>query len=171
MKKVLFTAALSVALISTSFAGHQKYTTRTHATKSQTVVGAARSHRNLTTFYTAVKAAGLTNYLNKRGPFTVFAPTNRAFSKLPRGTLQTLLQPKNRGKLRSILMYHVVKKRLTGNTIRPGAYRTTLGKRIVITEKHGRDYINGTARISNGSIIARNGNVRVINKVLIPRSR
>jgi len=184
MKKVLLiAAALSIALVSTSFAAHQRHTRamRSGATTMpamhqqpawRNVLTAAQSNRKLTTFYAAVKAAGLAKFLKRRGPFTVFAPSNRAFAKLPKGTLQVLFQPKNRRQLRNILMYHIVKARLASASasanVRPGWYRTVQGRRIVVTNKRGREYINGYARIKRSDMMARNGVIHIINKVLMP---
>src|SRR3954471_17014186 len=84
---------------------------------TKTIVENAVNSKDHTTLVAAVKAAGLVDTLNSKGPFTVFAPTNEAFAKLPAGTVDTLLKPENKGQLSSVLTYHVVAGRITAADI------------------------------------------------------
>ena len=133
-----------------------------------------------TTLVAAVKAAGLVDTLSGPGPFTVFAPTNAAFAKLPAGTVDTLLKPENVGMLRSILTYHVVPGRLSaadimamisaggGNalltTVNGGQLRASMdGNTIVLTDAKG-----GMSRVTQGNVFQSNGVIHVTDSVSLP---
>ena len=131
-----------------------------------------RAHPQLSTLVAAIKAAGLVHTLEGTGPFTVFAPTNRAFAALPKGTLKTLLKPANKAELASILTYHVVPGALKSSQIQPGPVKTvngatftvsTAGGKVTITDGKGR-----TAQVIKANITASNGVIHVINGVLLP---
>lgn len=121
-----------------------------------------------TTLVTAVKAAELVDVLSNAGPFTVFAPTNSAFDKLPKGTVDTLLKPANKEQLADILQYHVAvggykEEMLTdGKTI-----NMANGGNVKITVKDGKIILNDTATVT-GTVVASNGIVHVIDGVLLP---
>jgi uncharacterized surface protein with fasciclin (FAS1) repeats len=132
------------------------------------------------TLVTAVKAAGLVDTLSGPGPFTVFAPTDDAFAKLPAGTVDTLVQPENKDKLTKVLTYHVVpgtydskklKKEIKQNagslklkTVEGDSLTFTMsGNDIVITDDKG-----GTAHISTADVYQSNGVIHVIDTVLMP---
>ena len=122
-----------------------------------------------TTLVTAVKAAELVDTLTNAGPFTVFAPTNAAFDKLPAGTIDDLLKPENKDKLSDILQYHVLiggypAERLTdGSTI-----GTAGGPAVKISVVNGKVVVNGSATVI-GSVDASNGIVHVVDGVLLPQ--
>ena len=113
---------------------------------SKTIVQNAVNSKDHTTLVAAVKAAGLVPTLESPGPFTVFAPTNEAFSKLPAGTVETLLKPENKDKLTGILTYHVVPGRLTTHELREkikdgggkAELKTVEGEPLTIMEKDGK---------------------------------
>jgi len=137
---------------------------------SRDIVDNAVLANNVTTVVTAVKAAGLVDTLKSVGPFTVFAPTNEAFAKLPAGTVETLLKPENKAKLTSILTYHVVAGRYTSETLMDGQkLKTVNGQEITINKKDGKIWINGSAMVETGDVISTNGVTHIINSVLMPK--
>ncbi len=147
---------------------------------SKTIVENASKAHNLTTLVAAVKAAGLVDTLSGPGPFTVFAPTNAAFSALPAGTVDTLLKPENKAKLTSVLTYHVVSGKLDASDlmedIKDGGGKATLrtveGEPLTIVAKHGHVYLQdakgGTAEVTTANVEQSNGVVHVIDHVLLP---
>ena len=147
---------------------------------SKTIVENAVNSRDHTTLVAAVKAAGLVDTLSGPGPFTVFAPTNAAFGKLPAGTVNTLVMPENKSALTNILTYHVVAGRLTSTDIaakiRSGRGKATLttvqgepltarmmGKWLVLTDSKG-----GTSRVTTANVMQSNGVIHVVDTVLMP---
>ena len=124
---------------------------------------------NVTTLVAAVKAAGLVDTLKSAGPFTVFAPNNAAFAKLPAGTVETLLKTENKGMLADILTYHVVAGRYKSSDLTDGLILTTVeGKKLSFTKKNGKLMINGTTMIETADVISSNGVTHVIDSVLMP---
>ena len=114
-----------------------------------------------------VKQAGLAGALQAKGPFTVFAPTDAAFAKVPKATLQALA--KNKAKLRAVLLYHVVKGKLTAaRVVKLHSIKTLNGQSLKVRVCHGTVTVGG-ARVITADIGASNGVIHVINKVLIPR--
>ena len=127
------------------------------------IVDTAMAAGKFKTLVAAVKAAGLVDALKGKGPLTVFAPTDAAFAKLPAGTVETLLKPENRDKLKAILTYHVVAgKRLLGEQ-RPNSLQ---GQALVISAGGART-VNG-AKILAADVQASNGVIHVIDRVLLP---
>ena len=123
---------------------------------------------SFTTLVAAVKAAGLAEALTGKGPFTVFAPTDEAFGKLPEGTLQSLLQPENKGKLAAILKYHVVPGRVySPDALKAGSAKTLQGDAIRIGITGGAATVNG-AKLVATDLDASNGVIHVIDSVLLP---
>lgn len=144
------------------------------------VVGVAAGSKDHTTLVAAVKAADLVATLQGKGPFTVFAPTNDAFNKLPAGTVENLLKPENKASLASILTYHVVAGKLDasavlaaiekGNgkavltTVNGGKLTASLnGKNVILSDAKG-----GTSRVTATDLNASNGVVHVIDTVIMP---
>ena len=147
---------------------------------AKNIIENAVNSKDHTTLVAAVKAAGLVDTLEGPGPFTVFAPTNEAFEKLPAGTVDALLKPENKNQLVKILTYHVVAGRLTTKdlkrqiqmnngkeelkTVSGGTLTATLeGGKIVLTDVKG-----GSATITIANVIQSNGVIQVINNVLLP---
>src|SRR5580698_5268343 len=121
------------------------------------------------TLVAAVKAAGLVDTLKGPGPFTVFAPTDEAFAKLPAGTLETLLQPENKAKLRSILLYHVVPGRVTAEeVVKLDSAKTAEGQSLAIKVVNGDVMVNN-AHVTKTDIATSNGVIHVIDTVLLPK--
>ena len=118
----------------------------------------------------ALKAAGLVDTLAGNGPFTVFAPTDAAFKKLPAGTLENLLKPENLGKLKSILLYHVVSgKVMATDAVKLTSAKTVLGQDVTIMVKDGKVYLNGGGQVIITDVPASNGIIHVIDTVLLPK--
>lgn len=141
-----------------------------HASRSPSIPQVAKTAGQFTTLLAAVDAAGLTETLLGRGPFTLFAPTDDAFARLPAGTAQELLKPENREKLRLVLTYHVVAGRVTASQARNVSSTTTVaGQDLRISQRNDELRINdATVRIAD--IPASNGIIHVIDRVLIPSS-
>lgn len=133
------------------------------------IVENAMKANNVTTLVAAVAAAGLVDTLKGPGPFTVFAPTNAAFDKLPAGTVDTLLVPANKADLTDILTYHVVPGRYTAAELKNGMELTTVqGKKLMIGNMNGKITVNGTAMVETADVISSNGVTFVIDSVLMP---
>jgi uncharacterized surface protein with fasciclin (FAS1) repeats len=134
---------------------------------SKNIVENAMNSKDHTTLVAAVKAADLVATLSSAGPFTVFAPDNNAFAKLPDGTVNTLLQPENK-KLATVLKYHVVSGRYTSKDLKDGMKLTTVqGETITISYK-GKTWMVNDAKISVADVISSNGVTYVIDSVLMP---
>lgn len=149
---------------------------------SKNIVENAVNSKDHTTLVAAVKAAGLVETLEGAGPFTVFAPTNEAFNKLPAGTVDALVKPENKAKLTSILTYHVVSGKLdskalmdmiaAGNgtamltTVQGGKLWVMMkGKHLILKDENG-----GMAKITIKDVYQSNGVIHVIDTVLMPKS-
>ncbi len=132
---------------------------------------AASNNPALTTLVAAVKAAGLVDTLNGPGPFTIFAPINSAFDKLPAGTVDTLVKPENKATLTGILTYHVIagKKLSSADLIKGGSFDTVNGKKVTIKAGNGATLmINGQAMTILADVQVANGTVHLIDSVLMP---
>jgi len=132
------------------------------------VVQIAVGSKDHTTLVTAVKAASLVDVLSNAGPFTVFAPTNAAFEKLPAGTVEGLLKPDQKDALSNILEYHVYVGVIKTDAMRDGQVLNEVnGKNITLNVKDGKVMVNGKANII-ASVPASNGIIHVIDDVLLP---
>lgn len=132
------------------------------------IVDLAVSTDFLSTLVAAVKAGDLVDVLKGDGPFTVFAPTNEAFAKLPAGTVENLLKPENKAKLVAVLTYHVVPGKILSTDLKNGQKATTVqGSEITVTLKDGKAMINN-ATVTAADIMADNGVVHVIDTVILP---
>ena len=138
---------------------------------AKNVVQVAASSKDHTTLVTAVKAADLVDALSNAGTFTVFAPTNAAFDKLPAGTVEDLLTAAKKDALIDILQYHVSVGVYKAEALQDGqSLGQVNGDNITITKKDGKIFVNGTAEII-ASIPASNGIIHVINGVLLPPAK
>ena len=183
MKKILFSAIAVVAMA---------FSSNVYAQKNPMVGGAAMyadkdivdnavNSKDHTTLVAAVKAAGLVETLKSAGPFTVFAPTNDAFAKLPAGTIETLVKPENKATLTTILTYHVVAGKLGSKevaaAIKAGGGKAELatvqggklwiymeGKNVMIKDEKG-----GAAKVTIADVFQSNGVIHVIDTVLMPK--
>jgi uncharacterized surface protein with fasciclin (FAS1) repeats len=136
-------------------------------TSSSTIVEIAAGNPSFSTLVTAVKAAGLVETLSGKGPFTVFAPTNKAFAALPKGTLEKLLKPENRNLLRKVLTYHVVSGDLMARNLRSGRVATVEGNTVRVRVRNHKVRVNN-ANVVTADIDAKNGVIHVIDRVLLP---
>ncbi len=124
--------------------------------------------QQVSTLVTAVKAAGLVETLKGPGPFTVFAPTNEAFAKLPAGTVESLLRPENKEKLRAILLYHVhAGDAVPAASVRTMSLSTANGKPLSINVSNGAVMVN-EARVIKTDVMATNGVIHWIDTVVLP---
>lgn len=147
---------------------------------TQTVVEIAAGSKDHTTLVAAVKAAGLVDTLSGTGPFTVFAPTNAAFAKLPAGTVDTLLKPENKEKLTAVLTYHVVAGKVTAaeltKMIKAGKGKATVktvqGENLTAMVKGGKvmlkDAKGNMATVTATDLMGSNGVIHVIDTVVMP---
>jgi uncharacterized surface protein with fasciclin (FAS1) repeats len=136
---------------------------------SKNIVENAVNADNVTTLVAAVKAAGLVETLSGPGPFTVFAPTNAAFAKLPAGTVENLVKPENKEMLTSILTYHVVSGRYRAADLMDGMTLTTVnGQNLTVKVQDGNVWINGAAMVETANVISSNGVTHVVDSVLMP---
>jgi len=137
------------------------------AESEKTIVEIAAGDENFSTLVAAVKAAGLAETLSGDGPFTVFAPTNEAFAKLPAGTVETLLKPENKEKLAAILTYHVVGAKVMAADVKEGKVATVNGKKFTVAIKDGAVMVDG-AKVVKTDIVGKNGVIHVIDSVILP---
>ena len=134
---------------------------------SMDIVENAVNSKDHTTLVAAVKAAGLVETLQGEGPFTVFAPTNAAFNKLPAGTVEALVKPESKSMLTSVLTYHVVPGAYRSTDLKEGmTLKTVNGQSLTFSEKDGAWWINGTSKIEIADVISSNGVTYVIDTVL-----
>ena len=136
---------------------------------SKDIVDNAAGSADHTTLVAAVKAAGLVETLKSAGPFTVFAPTNEAFAKLPAGTVDNLLKPEMKADLTGVLTYHVVAGAVKAADLKDGQkIKTVQGGELTVSIKDGKVMING-ANVTIADVISSNGVTHVIDAVLLPK--
>ena len=172
--RIVLALTLTLAVSLAAYAGNCKTATKKHATqevaakKSADIVDTAASVDDFSTLVAAVKAAGLVETLKGSGPFTVFAPTNDAFAKLPEGTVESLLKPENKEKLISILTYHVVPgKVMAKDVVGLSSAKTVQGSKIDIKVKDGAVLIDN-AKVVKTDIETSNGVIHIIDSVILP---
>jgi uncharacterized surface protein with fasciclin (FAS1) repeats len=135
----------------------------------KSVVDIAVANKDFSTLVAAVKAAGLVETLSGKGPFTVFAPTNAAFAKLPKGTVESLLKPENKDQLVSILTYHVVPgKVMASDVVKIDEAKSVQGQMIKVEVKDGSVILNGSSKVVKTDIVGSNGVIHVIDSVILP---
>lgn len=179
--KKLITSTLAILFIAFSVTAKNGSKTTKVAKEEKTIVGVAVGNSNFSTLVAAVKAAGLVEVLSGKGPFTVFAPTDAAFGKLPEGTVGTLVKKENKQLLTAILTYHVVAGKFNAVDV-VKAIKENKGKFVIKTVQGG----NLTASLSNGKVIltdvkgntstvviadvkASNGVIHAIDSVVMPQ--
>ena len=135
------------------------------------IVDVAASNKSFTTLVAAVKAAGLVDTLKGPGPFTVFAPTDEAFAKLPPGTVESLLKPENKAKLQQVLTYHVVPGKVMAGDLKGKRTDapTVQGSRVAI-DARGNAVKVDDAVVTMADVGASNGVIHVIDAVILPKS-
>lgn len=134
----------------------------------KTIVEVAAGNEDFSTLVAAVTAAGLVETLSGEGPFTVFAPTNAAFAKLPEGTVEDLLKPENKEKLVSILTYHVVAGKVMAADVSTMMAKTVQGSEAFVKVEDGAVTIDD-AKVVTTDIEASNGVIHVIDSVIMPK--
>lgn len=161
--------SMSKPTISTPPGGGMSKPTKKPATsaKKMTIVDVAVKNGSFKTLVTALKAAGLVETLSGKGPFTVFAPNDAAFAKLPKATLTDLLKPENKEKLTKILTYHVVSGSVLSKDIKPGKVATVEGSDVTLKVNGKRVMVN-TAKVIKADIKTSNGVIHVIDRVILP---
>ena len=180
MKKLALVLGLALAT-ATTFAQKSVMVGGAAMYPTKNIIENAVNSKDHTTLVAAVKAAGLVETLSSAGPFTVFAPTNKAFGKLPAGTVETLVKPENKGTLTTILTYHVVAGKMSaadvvaaikaGNgkammkTVQGGTLTASLkGKSVIITDEKG-----GMSKVTIADVNQSNGVIHVVDTVLMPK--
>lgn len=156
MKKMLMAGVL--ALTAVGFA----------QSMNKNIVEVASGNKDFSTLVTAVKAAGLVETLSGKGPFTVFAPTDAAFAKLPKGTVEDLLKAENKAKLTDILTYHVVAAQVMSKDVKAGKVKMVNGKEATVTVTGGKVKIDD-ANVTAVDVAASNGVIHVIDSVILPK--
>ena len=158
MKKIktLLAVAASLFIVADSQAGD--------------IVDVAASNKSFSTLVAAVKAAGLVETLKGEGPYTVFAPTNEAFAKLPKGTLESLLKPENKQKLVAILTYHVVPCKVMAKDVKSGKVKTASGSSFKMKVSKKGVWVD-KAKVVATDVKADNGVIHVIDTVILPKSK
>jgi uncharacterized surface protein with fasciclin (FAS1) repeats len=158
--KTFLTGTMACALLTfTATADH-------HGAKKD-IVDTAVGAGSFNTLVAAVKAAGLVETLKGPGPFTVFAPTDEAFAKLPKGTVEDLLKPENKAKLAGILTYHVIAGKVMAADVKTMKAKTVNGKELDI--KAGADGVTvDKAKVVKTDIVTSNGVIHVIDTVVLP---
>lgn len=139
---------------------------KTAASAQKTIVDVATEAGSFTTLLKALEAADLVKTLSEEGPFTVFAPTDEAFAALPKGTLDDLLKPENKEKLKRVLSYHVVSGELLSQNLEAGKVTTLAEVPVEISIKDGIRV--NDAKVATPDLKASNGIIHVIDKVLLP---
>lgn len=173
--------ALAGATVPSAFAAGNPATGGAAMGAQKTIVETASNTSELSTLVAALKAAGLVDTLAGKGPFTVFAPTNGAFAKLPQGTVDTLLKPENKATLTGILTYHVVPGTHPSSQLVAAArsqggsstLKTVQGEELTVELKDGKVWVvdakGGKSAVTTADVMQSNGVVHVIDSVLMPK--
>ncbi len=162
MKKVQ-TYIATLLIVSTSYLALSEDVLRA---QDQDIVAVAAASPKFTTLVAALKAAGLVETLKGPGPFTVFAPTDKAFEKLPKGTLEDLLKPENKEKLTAILTHHVVAGKLLAADLKTGPIKSVGGPNLEIKAHDGKVKVSGS-KVVTADIAASNGVIHAIDAVIL----
>ena len=164
MTKIRIIGALAVVLL--AVAAGTAASTASGAAPQSDVVGTATAAGKFTTLTKLLTRAGLVSALRKPGPYTVFAPTDAAFAKVPKKTLNALLR--NKAKLKAVLLYHVVAGQVTADKVVTLRSAKTLNGKSVRIRVAGMNVFVGDAKVTTPDVMATNGVIHVINRVLIP---
>lgn len=173
LNRIIIGAVLAAAVTLTPnlFAGDcsSKKESGSRCTAKKDIVAVASGADNFKTLVAAVKAAGLVKTLQGDGPFTIFAPTDEAFAKLPAGTVENLLKPENREQLAGILKYHVVPGKVMAADVKTMEAKTAQGQslRLKVSEE---GVMVDNANVVKTDLLAKNGVIHVIDAVILPKS-
>lgn len=184
MKRILFIPVFAMAIIAgnavTGYAQNTVMVGGAAMYPQKDIVDNAVNSKDHTTLVAAVKAAGLVPTLKSDGPFTVFAPTNEAFNKLPAGTVDNLLKPENKNTLTSVLTYHVVAGKMDSKALMDkikmgngmAKLTTVQGEELIVMQKgkhiEVKDSKGGIAMVTIKDVYQKNGVIHVVDKVLMP---
>lgn len=160
MKKLFTLAAIALSMV--------PFVNTTAKAADETVVAIAAGNPDFSTLVAAIKAADLAETLSGAGPFTVFAPTNAAFDKLPKGTVEDLLKPENKAKLAAILTYHVVAGKVLAADVKTGMVKTIQGTDLDVKVTTAGVTVND-AKVVKTDIVGSNGVIHVIDTVVLPK--
>lgn len=169
MKLFIFYGSVAALLIAAVLAlGSSNASSDMHSDSDKDIVETASAAGSFNTLVAAVQAAGLTETLEGEGPFTVFAPTDEAFAKLPDGTVEMLLKPENKDKLVAILTYHVIPGKVTSAEVAGmTSAKTVKGEEITIKAADGKVMVDD-ATVIKADVPASNGIIHVIDAVIMP---
>ena len=160
----LFNSAIAISVLALGVV-----TARAGQQEGKDIVETAVAAGSFKTLAAALNAAGLVDTLKGPGPFTVFAPTDEAFAKLPAGTVEDLLKPENKAKLVAVLTYHVVPGSVTSSqVVKLTSAKTVQGQSVTISAKDGKVKVDG-ANVAKADVMASNGVIHVIDSVILPR--
>lgn len=170
MVAMMVAGAVAVPVFAGTCAADKVAGTTSTCSSTKTIVAVATDAGSFKTLVAAVQAAGLAEILQGDGPFTVFAPTDEAFAKLPKGTVENLLKPENREQLKAILTYHVVPGKVLAADVKPMQAKTVNGQRVNI------QVADSTVKVDNATVVktdvlASNGVIHVIDAVILPKSQ
>ncbi|TAG11283.1 MAG: fasciclin domain-containing protein [Verrucomicrobia bacterium] len=166
MIPILATALMACSLVSIN---HSFAAEAAEAPAKPDLIEVASGAEDFSTLVAAVKAAGLVETLKGTGPFTIFAPNNAAFAALPEGTVESLLKPENKEKLTAILTYHVIPAKVMAADVAAGEVATVQGGKVTIAVADGKVTVDG-ANVVQTDVVASNGVIHVIDKVIMPKS-
>ena len=164
----LAAVGLAVGLLSVTSVSGAATSPHTQAGTNKTIVEVAAGDPQFSTLVSLINSAGLASTLSS-GSYTVFAPTNAAFAKVPKATLDALAQDKE--KLKAVLLYHVVRGRVPASkVVKLTSAKTVNGASVRISVRRDKVYLNGSTRVTKTNVRASNGIIHVINRVLLPPS-
>jgi uncharacterized surface protein with fasciclin (FAS1) repeats len=168
MRRIRSLLAVSAAsAVALAAVGTGSASARPQAAAGKDIVQTAKAAGQFKTLTALLTSAGLAKTLEGKGRFTVFAPTDAAFAKVPKKTLDALA--KDKAKLRAVLLYHVAKGKLTAaKVVKRSSIKTLNGQRVGVRVRDGKVFVGG-ARVTTPDVAASNGVIHVINRVLIPR--
>jgi uncharacterized surface protein with fasciclin (FAS1) repeats len=172
MTRILSLAAVAAAVtITPNLLASECSASKSAATSTagKDLIAVAGGADNFKTLVAAIKAAGLVETLQGKGPFTVFAPTDEAFAKLPAGTVENLLKPENKEKLVAILTYHVLSGKVMAADVKTMDAKTVQGQSVDIIVADAGVTVNG-AKVLKTDVLAENGVIHVIDTVILPKS-
>jgi transforming growth factor-beta-induced protein len=168
-RPLLVVLVVGLVSVSVAFAAERRKRARWTTETNKDIVDTAVAAGNFKTLASALKAAGLVETLKGKGPFTVFAPTDEAFAKLPEGTLADLLKPENKAKLTAILTYHVVPgKVMAADVVKLSKAKTVQGSEVTIQVHDGKVKVDD-ANVVKTDIPCTNGVIHVIDAVILPK--
>jgi len=172
MKKIILFPSLAVAFAALAIVLVSEWTTAQEpapapAPAGPDIISVIGADPNLTTLVSALRAAELVEALQTRGPYTLFAPNNAAFAKLPAGALDNLMRPENKKKLAAVLKHHVIRDEIMAADVGSGKQRTLDGNKVDVAKNDGKVFY-GDATVLVADLDASNGVVHVIDAVVMP---